>query len=90
MEIDEKPKLMLIEWVDSTQPVPGWHFLDQAPEMEIVRCLSVGWLVGETDSVKMLAPNLGNLDSGGNAQASGFIRIPTQAVTREVTLIEAA
>ena len=49
---------------------------------------SVGWLVGETDGVKMLAPNMGDLDSDG-VQASGFIRIPTQAVTREVALVEA-
>lgn len=86
----EKPRLVLVEWVDSAQPVPGWHFLDQAPELEVVRCTSVGWLVAETESVKMLAPNLGNIDSEGNTQASGFIRIPTQAVTREVTLVEAA
>ena len=36
----------------------------------------------------MLAPNLGDIESGGSAQASGFIRIPKCAVTRRITLVE--
>ena len=50
--------------------------------------MSVGWAVGETEAVLMLAPNLGDIESGGSAQASGFIRIPKSAVTRRVELIE--
>jgi len=50
--------------------------------------VSVGWAVGETEAVLMLAPNLGDIESGGSAQASGFIRIPKSAVTRRVELIE--
>ena len=50
--------------------------------------MSVGWSVGETDEVLMLAPNLGDIESGGSAQGSGFIRIPKSAVTRRVVLIE--
>ena len=45
-------------------------------------------LVGETDEVLMLAPNLGDIESGGSAQASGFIRIPKCAVTRRIKLVE--
>ena len=36
----------------------------------------------------MLAPNLGDIESGGSAQASGFIRIPKCAVTRRIKLVE--
>ena len=89
MKNENLPKLVLIEWVDSAQPVPGWCFIDQAPELKIIKCASVGWLVGEGDGVKMLAPNVGDLDSD-EKQASGFIRIPTQAITREVLLSEIA
>lgn len=78
----------MIEWVDSTQPIPSWHFLDQPPDMEIIKCSSVGWLVGDSGGVKMLAPNIGNIDSEDSAQASGFIKIPTQAILREVCLVE--
>jgi hypothetical protein len=90
MKNENFPRLVLIEWVDSAQPVPGWHFLDQAPDMKIIKCASVGWLVGDSDGVKMLAPNVGNLDSDESTQASGFIRIPMQAVLREVCLVEDA
>lgn len=84
-----RPKLMLVEWVDSAQPVSAWHLLEDAPGVEVVECASVGWLVGESKQVLMLAPNLGDIQSGGSAQASGFIRIPKAAVTRKVELREA-
>ena len=80
--------LVQIEWVDSARPVPEWMFVDDAPEMEIVNCISVGWIVGETDNVLMLAPNIGDKDST-HPQASGFIRIPKQAITSRASLVEA-
>ena len=67
---------LLVEWIDSAQPIAAWMFLDNMPCMEVIECVSVGWLVAETDEVLMLAPNLGNTESEGSAQASGFIRIP--------------
>ena len=82
--------LVLIEWVDNAQPVAAWAYLSDAPSIEAIHCKSVGWLVGETDSVKMLAPNLGNLQDPESAQGSGFMRIPTACVTKETTLVEAA
>ena len=83
-----KQKLVLIEWVDSSQPIPGWHFMNDMPDLEIVHCVSVGWIVRANKSVKMLAPNMGDIKSKGSAQASGFIRIPTAAIVREVALQE--
>jgi len=81
--------LVLIEWVDSMQPSPSWAYLNDLPSVEIVHCKSVGWLVAETDEVKMLAPNLGNLQDEDGKQGSGFIRIPTACVVKETTLVEA-
>jgi len=51
-----------------------------------MKCCSVGWLVAENKNTKMLAPNVGDIDSDDNIQASGFIRIPASAVTRQVVL----
>lgn len=82
------PKLVLIEWLDSAQPIAAWRYLEDLPPLEIIKCASVGWLVGENEGVKMLAPNLGNLQSDDGAQGSGFIRIPTSAIVREVALQE--
>ena len=79
---------ILVEWTDSAQPISAWMFLENKPSLEIIQCVSVGWAVGETEAVLMLAPNLGDIESGGSAQASGFIRIPKSAVTRRVELIE--
>lgn len=82
------PPLVLIEWQDSAQPVPGWRYLEDKPALEVVECVSVGWMVGENEQVVMLAPNIGDFHSGDSAQASGFIRVPKKAVTRRVLLIE--
>ena len=58
------------------------------PRMEVIECVSVGWLVAETDKVLMLAPNLGDVESEWSAQGLGFIRIAKSAVTRRVVLVE--
>lgn len=88
MAAGKLPKLVLIEWLDSARPEPGWRYLSDAPALEVVNCVSVGWLVGDSKRVKMLAPNIGDVESGESVQASGFIRIPTVAILRQVDLIE--
>jgi hypothetical protein len=88
LKVEDDKKLLLVEWVDSAQPISGWRHLSDLPKIEIIECVSVGWQVGKTDSVIMLAPNIGDIESGDNAQASGFIRIPTAAVTRIAELKE--
>lgn len=83
-----KPKLVLIEWEDSAQPVPGWAWLDELEDMKAVRCRSVGWLIQDDAKVKALAPNLGCvLDE--DWQVSGVIRIPARCVTRLVEIDQA-
>jgi hypothetical protein len=75
-------KLLLIEWLDSAQPLPNWRFLDDLPPIECINCRSVGWLIAETEKVVMLAPNIGN----NGEQASGFIRIPVRSIVSKRTL----
>lgn len=79
-------KLVLVEWEDSTQPVPNWTWLsEKSPAREgIVRCQSVGWLIHDGDDVKVLAPNRGAL--GEHVQVCGVIRIPARAVVKVRTL----
>lgn len=76
-------KLVLVEWEDSAQPVPSWQFLDEADYSDVVICRSVGWLVWDSESVKALAPNIGNMGTDVE-QGSGIIRIPARCV-RSVT-----
>ena len=79
-------KLVLIEWEDSAQPVPGWQFLDEADYSDVVVCQSVGWLVGDSEGVKALAPNIGNMGEDGE-QGSGIIRIPARCVKSVTPLV---
>jgi len=74
------PPLVLIEWEDSAQPIPGWSWLDSFDSFEVVRCQSVGWLIHDGADVKALAQNLGNLGNENSAQVSGVIRIPTRCI----------
>jgi len=86
--IKNKVKLVLIEWVDSSQPLPNWAHLASLPSAVPIECVSVGWLLHDDKQVKMLAPNMGDMKSGGNEQAMGIINIPTAAVKRVVKLQE--
>ena len=75
--------LVLIEWVDSGQPIPGWQWLSDLDPRRAHKCLSVGFLVQDDEQTKVLAPNLGASDGLGEwDQASGLITIPTIAITK--------
>lgn len=78
-----QPDLVLIEWLDSGQPIPGWQWLDQIEPRKPHRCVSVGFLVQDDGQTKVLAPNLG-ASSGDEDwdQASGITTIPTAAVVK--------
>jgi hypothetical protein len=73
--------LVVVEWEDSAQPISAWQWVDDYREPEILKCLSVGYLITETDTAIALAPNLGDV-TREKAQACGIIRIPQRAITR--------
>jgi hypothetical protein len=87
--MSNQPRLVLVEWLDSGQPIPEWQWLETLELRRPHRCLSVGFLVQDNNErAIILAPNLGA--SGGNDewdQASGLITIPTRAVIRIQPLI---
>lgn len=84
----QKCPLVLVEWEDSAQPVPGWVRLADFEAPRIVSCASVGWLIHDGSDVKALAPNMGDFDDAAHVQASGIIRIPARTVTRIIRLGE--
>lgn len=73
--------LILVEWDDSAQPIAVWQWVDEFASPEVVRCLSVGYLIAETKWALALAPNLGDV-TAERAQASGIIRIPRSAIRK--------
>ena len=84
-------ELVLIEWVDSGQPIPGWQWLSDLDPRRPHKCVSVGFLVQDDEQTKVLAPNLGS--SSGDEdwdQASGLITIPAVAITKLERLTSAS
>lgn len=75
-----KVDLVLIEWVDSRQPDGAWRHLAGDHDWAPVKCASVGWLIEDTDEVKVLAPNTADIDDASNMQFSGAIVIPAKCV----------
>jgi hypothetical protein len=78
-------RLVAIEWEDSQRPLPAWQWLDEFTLPDAVRCLSVGFLVAESESAVALAANLGDVEQD-RAQGCGIIRIPRSAVLRMADL----
>ena len=78
-------KLVLVEWDDSARPIADWQWVDDYVVPEVVRCLSIGWLITKTKTALALAPNLGDVQHP-RQQASGIIRIPLASVLRITNL----
>jgi hypothetical protein len=78
--------LVIIEWEDSTQPYGRWQWLSSVAFPKVVLCVSVGYLIRNTRLVKILAPNLGNVDC--EVQASGLISIPARSIRRIARICE--
>lgn len=77
--VGNAPPLVLVEWVDSSQPAPQWQWLDSVITTT-VRCITVGFLISDSGDVTVVAQNVG--DSHGERQVSGVITIPVRSVTR--------
>jgi hypothetical protein len=87
----DSPQLVLIEWVDSGQPLPAWQWLSDLEPRRAHKCVSVGFLVQDHQQTKILAPNLGSSDGGDDwDQASGLITIPAVAITKLERLTSAS
>ncbi|WP_253710339.1 hypothetical protein [Bradyrhizobium sp. WD16] len=86
-----RPQLVLIEWVDSGQPIPSWQWLSEIGSRRAHKCVSVGFLVQDDENAKVLAPNLGASNGDDEwDQASGLMTIPTASVLKIVSLISSS
>jgi hypothetical protein len=80
--------LVLVEWVDSSLPAPGWRYLQDQENTEPVNCKSVGWLIKDQPHYKVIVPHLGYGTSPDPYQGSGDIAIPSQCIKRLIRLTE--
>jgi hypothetical protein len=74
-------QLVMVEWEDSARPIPAWQWVEDYEVPEIIRCVSVGYLISRTKRAVALAPNLGDIEQP-KTQACGIIRIPQSAITQ--------
>jgi hypothetical protein len=76
-------KLVRIEWEDSARPISAWQWINDYEVPQTVTCISVGFLIAQTDDALALAPNLGDIGHE-QVQASGIIRIPKSAIRGQI------
>jgi hypothetical protein len=80
--------LVIIRWLDSRQPCGQWRYLSALPDARPVEVASVGWLVKDTEDMKVICQNVGDLGTPEKAQASGIMTIPTRCVLSVERLTE--
>jgi hypothetical protein len=76
-------KLVLIEWLDSAQPIASWQYLADLPKPTAHLCQTVGHLIEDGEQAKVVALSVAK--SGGDDewdQASGVTVIPSCSVVR--------
>jgi hypothetical protein len=81
----EEPRLVLIEWEDSFGCSASWENID-GPAPSPLRCRSVGWLIHDTDSCKVVVPHVTEPHDSAVRQGCGDMTIPARAILRVVDL----
>ena len=80
--------LLEIKWTDSCA-TEGWSKLHNHEDDNISQCVSVGWLVHETDRKLVIASHIDLGWGDKDPSMQGVIHIPRAAVTARLTLREA-
>jgi len=81
-----KHKLVYVEWVDASQPVPEWHFFSEIEAGVPVPCRSVGWVHTYNKDILMILPAVTGMDTE-HRSGMGSMTIPRSAI-RSITAIE--
>jgi hypothetical protein len=78
----EEYKLVLIRWVDSYTFSTRWEFIEDIGELELMECVSVGFVVKENDTGIMIIPHI----SGKNEGGMGGLTIPKVSIIEIIEL----
>lgn len=76
--MNQKHKLVLVDWVDSRGASPRWDFMEDK-DNDIIYCQSVGWLIFDGKDAKTIVPHRGAVNKG-NEQGCGDMTIPSKAI----------
>lgn len=75
-------RLVIIEWLDSYGCSSSWQDLANC-EPDVMVCKSVGWLVHDSDSCKVIVPHLNQPDhTSVSQQGCGDMTIPTASIVK--------
>lgn len=84
MPLNNAP-LVVIEWVDSCGS-SGWHSPDDFEDWDGPSlCISIGWVMKETETGIALAPHISNIDRR-DERVDGLFMIPKVAITSKTEL----
>ena len=80
-------EVRLVEWIDSSAS-SGWQSCEDAAKIEPDPCMSVGFVIHETDDHLTLLQSVTNRKSGKD-HADHVLAIPKCSITRTVVLRKA-
>ena len=88
MQTREDCQLVLVEWLDSRQPIASWMRLSEFETQGVCKCVSVGFVLKKERGEIVLSPNMADIEDEQNIQTCGVIHIPLACVTKITGLAE--
>jgi hypothetical protein len=76
---------VVVEWVDSTTPGPGWQTPATFDDYPPSRCRSAGWLVADTPGHVTVAAHVASFDNANGVDLQGVMCIPRGCVVSITT-----
>lgn len=80
--------IIYVEWIDSWSSY-GWQSSKSQPnvEDESCNCLTIGWLISESDDNIRIAQNLGDISSNESLDYNSIITIPKVAIRKYYEIV---
>ena len=79
-------KLVMIEWVDASRLSDSWMDVANIPDPYPHKCVSVGFLISENTTGKILVPTIADVEHQDNRHTYGGMLIPRSAILSEKRL----
>ncbi|MFH0865779.1 MAG: hypothetical protein V1904_06265 [Bacteroidota bacterium] len=81
--INNKNKLVLVEWQDSYNFSNNWELLSQMQKPECMICVSVGWITQETKENILIVPHISDIRNKNSLGTGyGVMSIPKSAIVK--------
>ena len=78
-------KIVLIKWEDSRVPRNNWEWITEDLAPKCTSCISVGFIVSESDNAILLSPSLGH-EEDGDRQMIGAITLAKRQIIEIISL----